>query len=301
MDKQRISEDLFRLLQEGDAAISKESPVHELAQSSRARLPENPPQILWRNIQNNIVQAATPTLIERLRQILSTPRVPVFAFALVAIIGSAFFLINRATVPAQVPLVEITATSPQKKGAVIVARGLRIEAATAGNIRRIGGATEKIVFESGTWSVALAHNELQQRTQFVFPGGALEPLGTAFTIDISHAGTAVKLTEGKIRLMEYESSKKVWRTSEVSAPFQGVIKPEQVFADTPEEAAKVDEKPKPASRYAALAGKQVAIELKNGDRLSGLIKSATPGRLVLQSSAGTMFVRESDILRIEPK
>ena len=302
MKNDRLSEDLFRLLQEGDAAVTKESPIHHLARVARDQVPETPPPVLWKNIQDNLTHTPVkPKLVESLRQLLSPPTIPAFALALVVIIGASFFLINRATEPAQVPLVDITASVPQKKGTVILAQGLRIEATALGNIRRIAGKTEKIVFQSGTWTVALKHNELAQRTQFVFPGGALEPLGTAFTVNITPTETAINLTEGKIRLMEYESAKNAWRTSEVSAPFRGVVNAEQIFDETPDDnTTKALEKPRHLSRYANLAGKQVAIELKNGDRISGRLKSAMPGKLVLDAPAGTMVVREVDILLIKP-
>jgi hypothetical protein len=300
MKKQELGEDLLRLIEHGDAAVQQPSRALAIVESVREKVVEAPPPALWQAIQSNIAAGATaPTLYQRLKDFLATPAAPVFAVALVAIIGGAFFLLNRATIPAQVPLVEITAVIPQKAGSVIVAQGLRIESTSGGNIERVTGATDKIVMHTGNWSVALRHAELQQRTQFVFPGGALEPLGTAFTLEISADGTAVNLTEGKIRLMEYEASRKAWRTREVVAPFSGVVAKQVIERDVPEATQNLQDKAKPLSRYARLKGKLVAVELKNGDRLSGRVSSALPEKIILESSAGKMTVRESDILHIQ--
>jgi len=300
MKEQKLSDDILRLIQEGDAAVQAPSRALAIANSAREKVVEPPPPALWHAIQSNIAAgAAAPTLLQRVKDFMATPAAPVFAVALVAIISGAFFLLNRATVPAQVPLVEITAVMPQEAGSVIVAQGLRIESTSGGKIERLAGSTDKIVMHSGNWSVALRHAELQQRTQFVFPGGALEPLGTAFTLEISADGTAVNLTEGKIRLMDYEASRKAWRSREVVAPFSGVVAKQVIQRDLPEAVENPQEAPKPVSRYARLKGKLVAVELKNGDRLSGRVLAALPEKIILDSSAGKMTVRESDILNIQ--
>ncbi len=206
MKKEQLANDILNLLQADSTAEAQGSKATAIVRAARAGIEQAPPIAVWQGIQANIAAGqAAPNLLQRLKDLFSTPAAPVFAVALVAIIGTAFFLMNQATLPVQVPLIEITAAKPQKAGTVIVAQGMRVEAMSGGTIERVTGTSEKIVLQSGNWSVALKHAELAQPTQFIFPGGALEPLGTAFTIDISARGTAVNLTEGKIRLMEFDA------------------------------------------------------------------------------------------------
>ncbi|AFM13000.1 hypothetical protein [Turneriella parva] len=298
MKKNDLANDILQFLQEENGTPRPGSAAEAPVRATRSKIDQAPPAAVWQGIQANIAAGAgAPTLLQRLKEFMSTPAAPVFAVALAATIGGAFFLMNRATAPLQVPLVEITAVQPQKAGTVIVARGLRIESVSGGSIERISGNADKIVLQTGNWSVTLQHAELERRTQFIFPGGALEPLGTAFTIQISPTGTAVSLTEGKIRLMEFDAAAKSWRARELAAPFAAVVGAQPIERDLPE-AAKPVEEPKSVSRYARLAGKSVAVELKNGDRLSGKVVATSQGKVVLESSAGRMTVRESDILNI---
>ncbi len=298
MKKEQLVNDILNILQ-ADAPENKQaSKADALVRAARAGIEQAPPIAVWQGIQANIAAGqGAPSLLQRFKDLFSTPAGPVFAVALVAIIGTAFFLMNRATLPAQVPLIEITAAKPQKAGTVIVAQGMRIEAMSGGSIERVTGKAEKIVLQSGNWSVALKHAELARPTQFIFPGGALEPLGTAFTIDISASGTAVNLTEGKIRLMEFDATAKSWRTREVTAPFAGLVGAQPIERELPE-APKAAEEPRQLSKFARFAGKNVLVELKNGDRLSGKVIGTSAGKIVLEGSGGKMTVREGDILSV---
>ena len=298
MKKEQLANDILNLLQADSTAEAQGSKAEAMARAARAGIEQAPPIAVWQGIQANIAAGqSAPNLLQRLKDLFSTPAAPVFAVALVAIIGTAFFLMNQATLPVQVPLIEITAAKPQKAGTVIVAQGMRVEAMSGGTIERVTGKSEKIVLQSGNWYVALKHAELAQPTQFIFPGGALEPLGTAFTIDISANGTAVNLTEGKIRLMEFDAVAKSWRTREVNAPFAGVVGAQPIERELPD-APKPAEEPKQVSKFVRYTGRQVMVELKNGDRLSGKVIGAASGKIMLQGSAGRMTVREGDILNV---
>lgn len=144
----------------------------------------------------------------------------------------------------------------------------------------------------------LDHKALEKPVQFFFPGGALEPIGTAFTIQITPQSTVVDLSEGKIRLYEFEPQGKKWKATEIVAPYRGSLKPAPVTTEL-NEPEPVKETPKAAaSRFSAYVGHSVTLELKNGDRLSGTLKAASGGKIILVSSAGTLTVREADVVTL---
>ncbi len=83
----------------------------------------------------------------------------------------------------------------------------------------------------------------------------------------------------------------------MNAPFAGVVGAQPIERELPD-APKPAEEPKPASKFARYTGRQVMVELKNGDRLSGKVIGAASGKIMLQGSAGRMTVREGDILSV---
>ncbi len=303
MDKAKISEELFRHLKETASAGKEADKIRALSRATAEQSAVTPPDAVWRGIQQRIAQqsAAPAGFRGILRGLVSAPLFPVYALMLLGILVGAVVLLNNATSSRQLQIVEIAAQRPQKKGDVLIAKGLRIENALAGGISRLSSASEKIVFHSGDWKVSLRHSELDKPLQFIFPGGALEPLGTAFTISIRPEGTDVLLTEGKIRLLQYHSEKNRWQGRELSAPFHGVLTPQPLNAEPVIETPQAAEEKKPVTpaRYAPFLGREITIELKNGDRLTGKLRSATGGKIVLAGASGNLTVRDTDVVAIQ--
>ena len=306
IDKAKIREELFRHLVEAKTEGKEGEKIKALAHAAAKQNAVTPPDAVWRGIQQRIaVESASSTgFFGLLKGLLSAPLFPVYAIALAGILVGAVFLLNRASAPQQMQIVEIAAQRPQQKGDVLIAKAMRIENAGGGGISRISApATDKIVFHSGTWKVSLRHSDLEKPVQFIFPGGALEPLGTAFSISIRPEGTDVQLIEGKIRLLQYHSEKNRWESRELSAPFHGVLAPQPLNTEpvlTQPKAA--DEKrPVTPARYAAHLGREITLELKNGDRLTGKLRSATGGKIVLAGASGNLTVRDADVVAIQRK
>jgi hypothetical protein len=128
-------------------------------------------------------------------------------------------------------------------------------------------------------------------------------MGTAFSIKIRPEGTDVQLSEGKIRLLEYHSEKNRWEGRELSAPFHGVLAPQPLNTEpvlAPPKAAE-EKKPVTPARYAPYLGREITLELKNGDRLTGKLRSATGGKIVLAGASGNLTVRDADVVAIQRK
>lgn len=312
MDKTKLSEELLSHLSAKASNTAEGEAVRRLAESAAATHEVNPPPEVWAAIQRKIAAASVNPqeqggFLTTLKSFFSTPLVPVFAVAIAGLMVGAVLLLNRATAPHEQQIVELAAQRPQKKGDVLLAQGMRIENSAAGAISRIAGTKEKIVFYSGEWKVTLRHSELERPTRFVFPGGALEPVGTAFTIRIQPAGTDVQLTEGKIRLLQFRSEDSKWEAKELTAPFHGVLAPQPLNTNVPEsdeikEEKKIEEKKTVVPpRYAPYIGKEITIELKNGDRLSGKLRQAGGGKILLSSASGTLTIRDADVVKIERK
>lgn len=306
MDKAKISEELFRHLSETASGGKEAEKIRALSRDTAAKNAVTPPDAVWRGIQQRIAEQPAPTtgFLGTIKGLFSAPLFPVYAVALVGIMVGAMFLLNKATAPQQLQIVEIAAQRPQQKGDVLIAKAMRIENSGSGGISRISAATtDKIVFHSGDWKVSLRHSDLEKPVQFIFPGGALEPIGTAFSIKIRPEGTDVQLTEGKIRLLQYHSEKNRWEGRELSAPFHGVLAPQPLNTEPVAETAKAPEEKKKVipARYAPYLGREITIELKNGDRLTGKLRSATGGKIVLAGASGNLTVRDADVVAIQRK
>lgn len=300
MDKNILTEELLNHLTESPSSRAERRVVEALAQKSSEEMKMQPPADIWRGIQKKISEQPheEPSLADKLRALFSPPLVPALALGIAGVLVGAFLLLNNATSRKETQLIELSAVTPKKTGEVILAKGMRIENTTGGAIAHASGVTEKITLLSGAWKMEMDHNALEKPVQFFFPGGALEPIGTAFTIQITPQGTVVDLSQGKIRLYEFESSAKKWKATEIGAPYHGSLKPAPVTTElTLPEPEK--EKPKAAaSRFSAYVGRNVTLELKNGDRLSGKLKAAAGGKIILVSSAGTLTVRETDVVQL---
>lgn len=305
MDKIKLREELFRHLTEEAPSGKEGERIQAISRVAAEQNTVTPPDAVWRGIQQRIAEQSAPStgFFSMIKGMLSAPLFPVYAVALAGIMVGAVFLLNKATAPQQLQIVEIAAQRPQQKGDVLIAKAMRIENSGGGGISRISAATDKIIFHSGDWKVSLRHSELEKPVQFIFPGGALEPMGTAFGIKIRPEGTDVQLSEGKIRLLEYHSEKNRWEGRELSAPFHGVLAPQPLNTEpvlTPPKAAE-EKKPVTPARYAPYLGREITIELKNGDRLTGKLRSATGGKIVLAGASGNLTVRDADVVAIQRK
>jgi hypothetical protein len=299
MKKEQLKEEFFKHLTETPSAGSEK--ISRLAADEIRSASLAPPDALWLKIQKKI--AAQPEIVQssfgdKLKALFSPPLVPALAIGVVGILVGAFILLNQGTVPPQAPLVELSQNTLKQKGNVLVAKGVRIENLGSGSIARIPGNTDKIILQSGSWRMALNHKDLEKPVQFIFPGGALEPLGTAFTVAISQDGTVVNLSEGKIRLYERDAAGKKWKASELTAPFNGTLKASPVEMDIKIETEIVGKKKEPPSKYANYVGKNISVELKNGDRLSGTLRSAKAGVLSIAGNSGNLRIRERDVVHL---
>lgn len=304
MSKQQLGEELFRFLEGKPQQSAERQRIEALRIASQSAQAKNPPTDLWQKIQGRIAdEHLTESTLASFFRLLARPQVAVFAVLVVGILVGAFVLMNTATAPRTTPLVELTSLRPQKVGDTVVARGLKIQATAPGEISREPGSVEKITLRSGEFSVVLQHAELERSTRFIFPGGSLEPLGTAFTVKIGGQGTVVNLTEGKIRVVRYQSDMQKWQTSEVMAPYSGMFEtqpvekvPESVL---PDEITKPVLPQKPVSAYSRYVGRDITLELKNGDRLTGRVRRAAAGKILLSTASGELNVPEAQILRVQ--
>ena len=306
IDKTKFREKLFRHLTEAASEGSEAERIRALSRATAEKSAVTPPDAVWRGIQQRIAEQSAPStgFIGILKGLISAPLFPVYAVALVGIMVGAVFLLNKAAAPQQLQIVEIAAQRPQQKGDVLIAKAMRIENSGSGGISRISAATtDKIVFHSGDWKVSLRHSELEKPVQFIFPGGALEPIGTAFSIKIRPEGTDVQLTEGKIRLLQFHSEKNRWEGRELSAPFHGVLAPQPLNTEPVVETPKAPEEKKAVTppRYVPYLGREITIELKNGDRLTGKLRSASRGKIVLAGASGNFTIRDADVVAIQRK
>lgn len=301
MNKNILTEELLAHLAEKPSSRPERQVIDAMAQKAGDEMQMQPPAEVWRGIQKKISerQGEASSFIDKMRALFTPPLVPALALGIAGVLVGAYLLLNTATSRKEMQLIELSAVTPKKSGEVILARGMRIENTRGGAIAHASGVTEKITLLSGAWKINMDHNALEKPVQFFFPGGALEPIGTAFTIQITPQGTVVDLSQGKIRLYEFEASAKKWKATEIGAPYHGSLKPAPVTTELsvtePEK-----EKPKaPASRFAAYVGRDVTLELKNGDRLSGKIKSANGNEVILVNQTGKLVVKESQILSVE--
>jgi|GEM_PF-2774814 len=304
-DKTKIREELLRHLTESPPAGQEGEKIKALAHSVAEKNTVTPPDAVWRSIQQRIAMPAAPStgFIAVLKILVSAPLFPAYAVLLAGIMVGAVFLLNKATAPQKIQIVEIAAQRPQQKGDVLIAKAIRIENSGSGGISRISAAKDKIIFHSGDWKVSLRHSDLEKPVQFFFPGGALEPIGTAFNIKIRPEGTDVQLTEGKIRLLQYHSEKNRWENRELSAPFHGVLAPQPLNTEPVMETPKAatEKKVLTPPRYVPHIGREITIELKNGDRLTGKLRSASGGKIVLAAASGNLTVRDADVVAIYRK
>lgn len=300
MDKNTLTEELLGHLTETPSSRPERRVIDALVQKNSEEMKMQPPADIWRGIQKKISEQPkqSGSLSDRLRALFSPPLVPALALGIAGVLVGAFILLNTGTSRKETQLIELSAVTPKKAGEIIFAKGMRIENTSGGAIAHASGVTEKITLLSGAWKMEMDHNALEKPVQFFFPGGALEPIGTAFTIQIMSQSTVVDLSQGKIRLYEAAASDKNWKVTEISAPYHGSLKPAPVTTEliVPEPEK---EKPKaPLSRFSAYVGHNVTLELKNGDRLSGKLKAAAGGKIILVSSAGTLTVREADVVQL---
>lgn len=306
LDKTKIHEEFFRHLAELPPAGKEGEKMEALARAAAEKKQVQPPDAVWRGIQQRIAAQREPSVgfLGLLKGLVSAPLFPAYAVALVGIMVGAVFLLNRGSAPQQLQIVEIAGQRPQQKGDVLMAKAMRIENSGSGGISRVSApASDKIVFHSGDWKVSLRHSDLEKPVQFIFPGGALEPIGTAFSIKIRPEGTDVQLTEGKIRLLQFHSEKSRWEARELSAPFHGVLAPQPLNTEPVAGQAKAVEEKKPVTpaRYAPFIGREITLELKNGDRLTGRLRSAHAGKIVLAGASGNLTVRDADVVAIQRK
>ena len=300
MKKEELKEEFFNYLTETPS--KGRDKIARLAADEIQAASLAPPDALWLKIQKKISEqrAVEPSGFgAKLKSLLSPPLMPALALGAIGILVGAFILLNQGSTPKEVPLVEITKAIPKQKGDVLLAQGIRIENLGGGSVSRVPGSTDKIVLSSGSWQMVLDHKALEKPVQFIFPGGAVEPLGTAFTVSIGADGTAVNLTEGRIRLYERDAADtQKWKTREVAAPFQGMLKPSPVETEIKTETEVVEKKKEKPSKYANYVGKNITVELKNGDRLSGRLRAAKDGVLSLAGASGNLRVRERDVVAI---
>lgn len=300
MKKEDLKEEFFNYLTETPS--KGRDKIARLAADEIKATSLAPPDALWLKIQKKISEqrAVEPSGFgTKLKSLFSPPLMPALALGAIGILVGAFLLLSQGSAPKEVPLVEITKAIPKQKGDVLLAKGIRIENLGGGSVSRVPGSTDKIILSSGSWQMALDHKALEKPVQFLFPGGAIEPLGTAFTVNIGKEGTVVSLTEGRIRLYERDASDaQKWKTSDVVAPFNGSLKPAPVETEIKMETAVVEKKKEKPSKYANYVGKNVTVELKNGDRLSGKLRTAKDGVLSLAGASGNLRVRERDVVAI---
>ncbi len=300
MKKEQLKEEFFKYLVD-EPSTAKEK-IARLAAEEMSATAMEPPAALWSKIQKKISEQRAIEDVSfgsKLKSLFSPPLMPALTLGAIGILVGAFLLISQGSTPKEVPLVEITKAIPKQKGDVLLAKGMRIENLGGGTIARIAGNTDKIILSSGSWQMALEHKALEKPVQFIFPGGALEPIGTAFTITIGNDGTAVNLIEGRIRLYERDAADaKKWKSSEVAAPFHGTLKPAPVETEIKIEADIVEKKKEIPSKYANYVGKDISVELKNGDRLSGKLRAIKDGVLSIANASGNLRIRERDVVSL---
>ncbi|MBS0619159.1 MAG: hypothetical protein JSR44_13300 [Spirochaetes bacterium] len=296
MKREELKEELFKYLSESPSQEREKITRLAAGAMNATALPDS----LWPKIQKEIFAALSVEHAgfgTKLKSFFSPPLMLALALSAVGILVGAFILLSQGAATREAPLVEISANTPKQKGDILIAKGVRIENIGAGSVARNSGATDKIVLQSGTWQVALQHKELVKPLQFIFPGGMLEPIGTAFTVAIDPTGTHVNLTEGKIRLFEKDAAGKNWQAREIGAPYSGTLKSAPV--ETEIQIAPVSKKKQaPSSKYANYIGKNITVELKNGDRLSGRLRAAENGMLAISGSSGNLRIRERDVVGI---
>jgi hypothetical protein len=300
MKKEQLKEDFFKYLTE-EPSPGKEK-ITRLAAEELNAASLAPPPALWSKIQKKISEQRAIEDVgfgAKLKSLFSPPLMPALALGAIGVLVGAFLLLSQGSPPKELPLVELTKAIPKQKGDVFMAKGMRIENLGGGTIARIAGNTDKIILSSGSWQMALEHKALEKPVQFIFPGGALEPIGTAFTVTIGKDGTAVNLVEGKIRLYEHDpADAKKWKMSELAAPYNGTLKPAAVETEIKIETDVVEKKKEIPSKYANYVGKDITVELKNGDRLSGKLRTAKDGVLSIANASGNLRIRERDVVSI---
>ncbi|MFZ5630262.1 MAG: hypothetical protein ACOY5B_14115 [Spirochaetota bacterium] len=296
MSKEKLSEELFRFLEEKEPGSSERPRIEELQKRSQLAANRQPPAGTWPAIEQSLAEQPAG-LAGFLQALTHNPRLAAFAVLVAGILVGAFVLLNTATTP-PLQLIELTESRTLKRGQTIVARGMRIEAIDAAAASLESGSTDKIYLRSGAFAVSLQHAELERPTRFVFPGGSLEPLGTAFTVKITGQGSEVNLTEGKIRIMRFDPAANKWQSSEVGSPYSGL------FASRPVEAIPdtlpviEDKRPlvkQPRSRFSSYLGKNITLELRNGDRLTGTLRAVGGERLRLVTSSGELNIPEAQV------
>jgi hypothetical protein len=305
MDKNRLQNELFDHLLE-KANTSEQEKIKKLAENVLRAKAVRPPDELWNSIQQRISQTRPPasqSFFSNLRAIFSAPLVPALAAGVVAITVGAFFLLNQATPHHQISLRDLSHQQQQSKGDAILAKGLQIKNFSNGSISLESGPVDKIVMQSGSWRMALEHDQLAKPVQFIFPGGAIDPLGTAFEINIDPQHTLIKLTQGKIRLWENaglpsDSPGANWSNREISAPNEISIASRPVNTQVELVKPIVEKKKLPTSKFSRYVGASITIELKNGDRLTGNVRRAANGIISLAAPAGLLTIREADIVKI---
>lgn len=300
MSKEKLSEELFRYLEEQEPLSPERSRITSLQKRVQHAASRQPPASTWPAIERSLVTQPAG-FAGFFRAFTDNPRLAAFAVLVTGILVGAFFLLNTATTPT-LQLIELTEARTLKRGQTIIARGMRIEALDGATASRESGSTDKIYLRSGSFAVSLQHAELERSTRFVFPGGSLEPLGTAFTVKITGQGSEVNLTEGKIRILRFDDKADKWQSSEVTSPYSGLFASRSVESVPDTVPVTEQDKPvvqKPRSRYSAYLGKSITLELKNGDRLTGTLRAATGDRLRLVTSSGELNIPEAQVQRVQ--
>ena len=302
MSKKELSEELFRYLEGKESQSPERTKIEALGQAAQKASAKHPPANTWVGIEQSL-SAEPASLGSFFRALTQNPKLAAFALLVTGILVGAFFLLNGAPAPVT-PLIELTEARSFGRGQTIVARGMRIEALGDATVSREPGSTEKIYLRSGSFAVSLQHAQLEKTTRFVFPGGSLEPLGTAFTVKITAQGSEVNLTEGRIRIIRYHSNTGKWQTSEVASPYSGLFDvkpvesvPEAVAEPEPEVIKPIVQKPR--SRFSQYVGKSITLELKNGDRLTGTLRAVSGAKLRLLTASGELNVPEAQVQRVQ--
>jgi ferric-dicitrate binding protein FerR (iron transport regulator) len=300
MSKEKLSEELFRFLEGQQSASAERARIEALQKLAQETTRRQPPASTWPAIEQSLAEQPSG-VAAFVRAFTHNPRLAAFAVLVAGILVGAFFLLNTATTPT-LQLIELTEVRTLKPGQAIIARGMRIESTGSSTVSRESGNTEKIYLRGGSFAVSLQHAELEKPTRFIFPGGSLEPLGTAFTVKITGQGSEVNLTEGKIRILRFDPATEKWQSSEVTSPYSALFASKPVEAVPEKIPLAQDTKPvvqKPRSRFSFYLGKTITLELKNGDRLTGTLRATSGDRLRLVTPSGELNVPESQVQRVQ--
>ncbi|MDH5717954.1 MAG: hypothetical protein OEZ22_09980 [Spirochaetia bacterium] len=314
----RIKDDEYNVNSGIDSKLSSKEYdfIENIAEKNIEKNVINPPEYLINKIKANAFSSKEENKISFYKQYKNLIKVLSFSFSFfVIIIG--FWVINKKAGEPQM-LVKVSENYvPVKTGKVFVKEGIQIENKSEGEMAYSESDLNNVYLKSGDWQINTEHEKLDKEHWFHYPGGGVKPIGTKFSINIKKENVTVNLKEGKIQVYYIDENKEI-KSAVYEAPYNGNFVPleetldlkktteiikklneintkEKSLEEKTEDENKKAVKRKLQSKYLKLINKNVALMLKNGDRISGTLNKIKNSTLILSTNLGELTIKEVDV------